>query len=432
MKEKMLVDRNKIVKILLVFLFTNYMIVTVILQNKFPFQFLRDALLLILFILTLAKKYILIDKNNICFLLLFLFLLLLGNLKASSLSSAIQETRRYLFPLLFLFTIDNKVNYITIKKMMSFILYSVFLLALWGMFQAFFLKDTFLIGLGYPTRYANEYGRIALNYSYYFGNLGIQRATATFSSSNIFAAVLGVTLIWMIVNFEILKKIKFHIFCILVIFFAYLSTFSRANFLAMAITLIFVLFPHIPKKRSIFICTIVLTLLLIFFLVLYDDSIILNLWNWVKDSLHFRDSSSAGRGAIWKEAIKVVLQNPKGIGIGYTGENAYQNGSLITYPCENSYLCVAIDLGFLGSLSYFCFLLYNIHLLNKNVKKILSERNIYSYKLNRSAFAILVYFLIICFFSNHIKDMELVSYIYLFLAIGLNASKNSIVRRHYE
>lgn len=428
MKEKMLVDRNKIVKILLVFLFTNYMIVTVMLQNKFPFQFLRDALLLILFILTLAKKYILIDKNNICFLLLFLFLLLLGDLKASSLSSAIQETRRYLFPLFFLFTIDNKVNYITIKKMMSFILYSVFLLALWGMFQAFFLKDTFLIGLGYPTRYANEYGRIALNYSYYFGNLGIQRSTATFSSSNIFAAVLGVTLIWMIVNFEILKKIKFHIFCILVIFFAYLSTFSRANFLAMAITLIFVLLPYIPKKRSIIICIIVLTLLLIFFLVLYDCSIILNLWNWVKDSLRFRDSSSAGRGAIWKEAIKVVLQNPKGIGVGYTGENAYQNGSLITYPCENSYLCVAIDLGILGSLSYFCFLLYNIHLLNKNVKKLLFERNIYSYKLNRSAFAILVYFLIICFFSNHIKDMELVSYIYLFLAIGLNASKNSIVR----
>lgn len=269
------------------------------------------------------------------------------------------------------------------------------------MFQAFFLKDTFLIGLGYPTRYANEYGRIALNYSYYFGNLGIQRSTATFSSSNIFAAVLGVTLIWMIVNFEILKKIKFHIFCILVIFFAYLSTFSRANFLAMAITLIFVLLPYIPKKRSIIICIIVLTLLLIFFLVLYDCSIILNLWNWVKDSLRFRDSSSAGRGAIWKEAIKVVLQNPKGIGVGYTGENAYQNGSLITYPCENSYLCVAIDLGILGSLSYFCFLLYNIHLLNKNVKKLLFERNIYSYKLNRSAFAILVYFLIICFFKPY-------------------------------
>lgn len=70
MKEKMLVDRNKIVKILLVFLFTNYMIVTVMLQNKFPFQFLRDALLLILFILTLAKKYILIDKNNICFFII--------------------------------------------------------------------------------------------------------------------------------------------------------------------------------------------------------------------------------------------------------------------------------------------------------------------------------------------------------------------------
>ena len=417
-----------IIEILFILLFINYFTVTIVLRNRFPFSYFRDCALLLLMCIAIRKRKVKFEKKTIKFLTVFGISLVIGAIRSYSLYTIIQESRRYLFPLILFILLRSVLGRRETDKIVKYILYMVSFIGVWGVFQAFVLKDQFLIKLGYPTRYAIEYGRVALNYSFYFGNLGIQRVASTFSSSNICGAVLGITLIFFIINYEHVKSIKYYNICIISIAVAYILTFSRANFLAMLIVLILIMWPYIPKKKTLFLVGGGLGVLIFVCIMIYNKDILLKIAGWVVDSMHLRDSSSAGRGSIWITALREVIQNPFGIGIGYTGENAYQAGASIVFACENSYLSMALDIGVVGMISYFMFWIYYAKILKKYAGQFKGKDSLLEKKFCLSIYCILIYLMIISFFSNHFKDMELISFVALFVAMGMNFIENKKIK----
>ena len=423
---------TNILKVIIVLLLVNYMIFTIILNDNVIFKYLRDILLIILFLLTcnskmrLGKKY---DKYLIAIAFLF-GSLAIAFVKTGSLSVGIVALRRYLFPLGLAYIMTNFKFIRDVLKFEKFLMYVFTVFSVWGIFQAFILKDDFLKKIGYPTVFLPAYGRQMLGNSFYFGNLGIQRFVSSLSNSNAAAAVLGMTLILLIFTYPYMKKTKGINICIFLIFIAYVATVSRANYLAMLIVVIMLLYKYIPHKDWIFIaCCIGVIAILVLGVVQGESGIVSKLIGWVSNTIHGKETSSAGRPLIWAEGFRAVCNNWTGIGFGHVGTLATTHGgSGSYYACENSYLAMCLDMGIIGMISYLVIWLLgykNARSLSKN--KQLDQLSVRLVKARR---AITIYFLIILFFSNHIYDMEVVCIFYVY--IGLSSQRISGIKENAD
>lgn len=404
--------------LLIVLLTANYMLITIIMRDMSLFKYLRDVLLVITLIVNVDYlKEVHFDKKTFVLIVGLSIGIMCGLVKAESMGASIQTIRRYLYPLC-VFGITSKcIKYINTKKFTVFMLNYFLFFSAWGIFQAYILKDNFLMKLGYPTRYAVEYGRQALNYSYYFGNLGIQRVVATLSSSNICALILGIVIVYEIASFNTIKPIKYWLLKMSIIVLAYILTFSRSNFVAAIVVTIIFVWKILPYKRQVIFGILVLSVVGVVILMWKDNSIVFKLINWVNMSIHMKDSSSAGRSSIWLQGLNGVIHNPLGVGFGHVGEQAYVNKSSFTYPCENSYLALALDMGWLPMISYVFF----IGSLGRKFKKfnMIFKRSGKKAEANicRCGQALIIYLLIAMFFSNYILDMEAITILFIVLSI---------------
>lgn len=410
--------------ILIGILMLNYMIITIIMQNFIVARFMRDIILVCMFGLCFWKR----KSNRFIGMIpigLFLLTCIPAFFKAETLMLGFSILRRYLFPL-GLFIVVMHMDFT--KKMhifWKFILWFFAIFAFWGIFQAHILGDEFLINLGYPTEYAPHYQKDMLYNSYYFGGLGIQRVVATLSNSNVCGLILGSTLLFLIITYPVFnaEKKKYPIFLIGLIAIGYVLTFSRSNLLALLIVVIIFALPYIPKKKYYLISAMILAVIVVIIgFIQGKDGIIYKLFMWVCDSLTFTESSAAGRGSRWLTALNGVIKNPFGIGFGHVGSTAWEAGVRENYySCENSYLAVGLDCGWLGMISYYSFIgLLVFRLKQKAVSfKRLNDTN--NERMFMSGFIIIVYLLIVMFFSNHIYDLEAISIIYIYLAVILSS-----------
>lgn len=427
MSDKM---RMNLYKILITLELINYQVVTILFNDFILFKFLRDILLFII-LFNLVWRYYknnslynlsfksIITNHTILFITLFLMIfILLAALRTSSLSAIFVFIRKYLSPILLLISIiyEKNFNEENLNKILTYLFNLIFVLALWGIIQAHILGPKFLIDLGYPTKYSYAYQAITLKDSFYFGNLGIQRVVSTLSNSNVFALILGCSLIVFFLNQNkiILKRVDWIKF--LTIVFAYFFTFSRANILAMIIVVILILWRYIPNKKYI-LCFSISIFLLFFTIYLFQDNngLTHKLLNWMVSSLTFSESSASGRVAIWLTAFKKVLSNPLGIGFGKVGSWAQISGATEFYHCENSYLAITLDLGWLGLICYVCFILF----LFINIKRYLKNNK----KEVKIITAIIFYLMIAFMFSNHIYDKEAICIIYFLIGMLIKYKK---------
>lgn len=67
--------------------------------------------------------------------------------------------------------------------------------------------------------------------------------------------------------------------------------------------------------------------------------------------------------------------------------------------------------------------------LGKKAKRYKKEQDNIGYLISRGGQSVIIYLMIVMFFSNHIYDMEAVSIIYAYAGIALNLTKNN--RRIY-
>lgn len=428
MNLKTKIDRVLMIEILLVLLITNYMFVTVICNDNFVLKYSRDGILAFLLITVLKnkKQNIIWNKKVIIInIMLFTIMFMFAIFKTGPAQVGLVTFRRYFFPLAFLYLL-TKVNLkIQFQRIFRFLVVFFSLLSFAGIFQAVILGDSFLKEIGYPVVYSNYYQREMLYNSYYFGGLGIQRVVATFSSSNSCALALGMTLIFLLVNNECVcvkkKKIRY-----LIIMAAFVLTYSRSNFLALFMVILCWGFKYIPYKRQIYMSISILGVAIILIGIYQgQNGIFYKLLMWIQSSISFTDSSAAGRSGIWREALLQVLKSPFGIGLGHVGSIAANAGvSNLVFSCENSYLTIALDTGWMGLVGYVSFMLYLFRYLWINSKKYKKVNDIRGYKVCISAAMVIFYLMVVMFFSNHIQNMEIMCLAYLYVAMALSYVSN--------
>lgn len=427
-------DNLYLVKILLVLQIINYMIGVVILNDNFLFKISRDVLLFFMLCMTVFKTGVPPNKGVVPYILFFVVIIfafissISGN---ADLNLCINSLRKYTFPIVVLLAVASirGLHKYCITRFGKFILVALAIVSVWGVFQAWVLKDDFLIKIGYRTKFLYAYGDDMLGYSFYFGGLGIQRVVSTFSNSNVCALILGMTLIFIVSIYPYIKTKKepvkdIAIVCILI---GYILTFSRSNFLAGILISLFFLYPYIPYKITIFKWAIVLlTAGVCSYFTQGSEGVIYKIVGWIDSSLNFTDSSAAGRTDIWKTAFQGVIENPMGVGFGKVGALARDAEVVNYYSSENSYLAVCLDSGIVGLIIYLICLISMIRRLNHRAKRARVNNDDFSYRINIGAYTIIAYYMIVSFFSNHIYDMEVLTFMYVYVGIALAYTNISI------
>jgi hypothetical protein len=412
-------DRN-ILCLIVILLSINYMVVTILFHDNIFLKFLRDILVLILFLKVLKNKDIFSSKILMTFFI-FIGVLIFAGVRTEDKIVASIVIRRYIFPIICLAIFTN-INFGEDRvKILRFVIKFISVLSIFGIIQAIILGDEFLRNLGYPLEYSYAYGKMMLYTSYYFGGLGIQRVVATFSSSNICGLILGTTLLLGLIYKEYIFKTKKGGFFLWIIFIGYILTFSRSNFLAFIFS-IFKVKKYISNKKNIIVKLLLIGVCVVVFGVIQGTSgILYKLIGWVESSLNFTESSAAGRSSIWALAFNEVLHKPFGIGLGHVGVINNEKG--LNFWAENSYLTIALDTGWLGLLLYMIGLLRIIKYFKINSLKYLSLKDEQGLKLCKAGETLTLYMMIVMFFSNHIQDMEAIVIIYLYIGLGLSYIK---------
>lgn len=426
-------DRIFLLKLLIVILTINYMVITIIFNDMTLLKYLRDILLVVMIFVCLTNGKFMFTRKSLVFVFIIMFWVV-ATFKADSLSMGVACLRRYIFPLGLLFVVTRMEplkKEANLKSFLKFILIFFAIISIWGVFQAWVLGDEFLMNLGYPTTYLNQYKRVMLGHSYYFGGLGIQRVVSTISNSNICGLILGSSLLFLVSCYPFIptsKKLKNIL--IIAIAVGYLLTFSRSNFLALLLVVLFIAFRYVPYKKQIILGLVGLVCLGVVLLIVQgSDGLIYKLLEWVQSSLNLTDTSIAGRSDKWAEALQIISENPFGLGFGHVGSIARDAGVKDYIPCENSYLAMAIDFGIIGAVLYIGFMVWVINDLRKKAKRYKREQDTVGYRISKGGQSIIIYLMIVMFFSNHIYDMEAVSIIYVYVGIALNLTKNN--RRVY-
>lgn len=421
---KIKIDKIFWTEFLIVLLVINYMVITIMLHDNFIFKYARDVILLFLMLFVFTRhntNRILKNRLLIIFILLFSLMFFVGILKSDSLSVVLVVLRKYYFPLGVLLVVANINFYKNFNRLTQFFLMFFGVISFFGLFQAFILGDSFLRNIGYPVVYSYSYGREMLYNSYYFGGLGIQRVVATLSSSNTCALILGVVLIFLITSdeFVVLKHKKMYY---LLILFGYLGTFSRSNFLALIMIFLFVGCKYVPyKKQLLFGCMTVCVFALAVGVYQGSSGFLYKILLWIQSSLNFSESSAAGRSEIWAFALEYALENPLGIGLGHVGSVAFNAGlGEIILSAENSYLTIALDTGIIGLLCYVGMMLTLLNILKINSHKLKNIGDVRGYRICLSSRIVLIYTMIVMFFSNHIQNMEAMSIVYAIVGVAIS------------
>ena len=416
----------KFIKLIITLYFLNYQIVTIILHDNVVFKYLRDFFLLFFVGYIFYKKSSIKKNLQLYSAFLIVISVLYSILKTSIPGASFVFARRYLEPVIYCIALSQlKINENSFKSILRYMLNLLSVLSIWGIFQAYILGPKFLIRLGYPVGYSYAYGGETLRSSYYFGNLGIQRVISTVSNTNVFAGILGISILLIWTNYQLVLKKKIDFFKFIILILTFLLTFSRANILAIVIISIFIGWKSIPKKKIIFsIIAIGVFIYFIFYFIQNDFGVTHKIFKWIIDSIKFKESSANGRSKIWKEAFEVAVHNPLGIGFGRVGSWAQMNNVSLFYHCENSYLAILLDMGLLGLISFIMFIygfLYKIKSKKENDK----IKLIYVY---------IGYIAIIMFFSNHIYDMELIVFAYSVFTLWINylpsSSNNEFIKKN--
>ena len=266
--------------------------------------------------------------------------------------------KTYLMPILFYFVCSTfhftKKKYI---KLLRILIVEMAIIGIVGFFQAFFLGDQFLLGLGYPSK--NGFLEAS---SYYIGGyFGYQRNIATLVSPNACGAVLaGVLLVHLLDKFRYVQSKRWLITYFLII--ALLGTFSRSAILGAIIAFAFVKIVLLKanlriryKKNWIWVVPIAIVLLVV---VLFIDSKFLNgifsrmLQSSFSGTVKGTDTSMIAHIQDLFVPLTTVLNNPFGLGFGSNGPMAIATMSNAN-AVESSVYLMMFEVGIIPAIIVF-------------------------------------------------------------------------------
>ncbi|WP_438757158.1 O-antigen ligase family protein [Enterococcus sp. AZ126] len=393
-------------------------------------------LIVVVYLLLLIPKIFELKKSNTAildvklgiwslFYFLFLISLVISTvLFTQSISTAFFVIRRYVLPvLIFIIARNLSIDTKDVFKFFSYIFKFFSLICIWGIFQAYVLGDQFLINLGYPIKYAGR-----LKDSFYFGGFGsLQRVVSTFSNTNVFGATLGLILVVVLINREYINvkyyNVLFGIYCLTL-----LLTFSRSNWLSLSFVIILVMTKKrgILSKASILVVGVVLSLIVVS--ALFNINMFDILIKYIESTITLEDNSAAGRKGIWLEAFSYFLDNPFGIGLGRVGTvSDVVSTGYDRIMGESSYLAVLLDTGIQGFIGYYGMIGSILLSFYNRMKK---SKSLLFKNINFTGVCLTIYILVMFIFSNHIYDMEIT--VFYFLFIGLLSNKKIYKKDNHE
>lgn len=274
--------------------------------------------------------------------------------------------------------------------------------------------------------YGQDFGSLVAQNHSWFVNIGgadYFRAISVFPDPHTFALYLGL-LIPIASGFFLYKKTNKIIafFTLLVMFSAFLLTFSRGGYLgflaffAVSLFLYFSLFKKRINKNTLFtISTIIIILGLIFSSTVVGERLM--------SSFSMSDISNSGRLGIWKVSLEVFKGNPLlGAGLGAL-PLFFQPSISIKSPinAHNTYLDIASELGIIGLVLFLMIFFYVFKTLLQNAGN-QKEKAYLSFGIIGS----LVWFLTHSFFETSLFSVPVLASLLLILSFSITPHPLSV------
>lgn len=344
--------------VLMLFMPFQYYVCTLFLKGTQIDNLFRDFIIVLLLLLT-CKRRIRLDKISVLIIINIIGLIFsaITTLVFRTNSEEFERLRLYLMPMLIYFITANirisKDKYDKLNKYQC-VLFSV--IAVYGVFQAFVLGQSFLIKLGYRSTASGMY--LDGSAFYITGLFGLQRAVALFNSPNLAGALFAMFICVLICADN--NKSRSFFFILGSISIGLIATFSRSSIIGLALALILVASKnrglHLNAKTIGKILGVIV--LIIIMLVIVDSFISKGIFSQMFNHILKMTVSGADRSmqkhiTDLYEPLEIVFQNPFGRGFGDNGPIALQTSSSTALNVESSFYLMIYEEGLLFGVLFF-------------------------------------------------------------------------------
>lgn len=346
-----------LLKILITVMPFHYLLFAIILSDIPFLKLWRDIIIIVIYLLnfTIGKRIrIKFDTSTVidCLFFVYTLLYIFG---ARYFKQAANIARVYLLPI-FLFHAIRNIDFKEweINEIFKIFYVNTIIICFYGLFQAFILRDNYLIALGYQTA---EDGRLGAEF--YLSNYGnsmigrnIQRVISSFSSANSCGYYLCIIfIIFLFYRDRIgVSKNKYGLFMML-IGITIVLTFSRSSWLGIAIALIIYAGKQIKRFMIEQKNMIILGLGMVIIVIIASSSLKKALVHIIFSSLSGKDTSVMSHYSTINRAFEIIKNNPWGLGLGENGPRALNYGP--SNLVESSILLMVFEFGIVGALIYF-------------------------------------------------------------------------------
>lgn len=393
---------EKIIIIFIVLMPLHSLLFDTIIVGKFDNMW-RDFLLLISIIFVLYAKNGKIKIGRYGGIIIFVSVwILIFTFLSDRFGFALNLARTYIIPMLiYFFVININFSEASLKKIENIFVCMGCVLAVYGIFQAFVLGDSFLVKLGYPS----TNGHLRSNGFYISGFYGIQRVNSTFVYPNVCGIYFGIVL--LLLSLKLNERKIYKVFFAIVLT-GLVTTFSRSAILGTIIGMIILHRKKLLRFRinGKYILYLMLFVTMGFLLdrIILDGRVINMIQSSIMSTLNITDSSAAKHLQDLVEPLLIIFHNPFGLGFGHNGPNVlsmYGKANLV----ESSIYLLAYDFGWIGAIVY----------VLPYISEVIKCRGNSDMKSISGAVCALVLFTYILL--PNVQNYEVIFFVYLFIGI---------------
>lgn len=417
---------EKLKKILLMALILllpyHHQIISVLLSDFKVLKFWKELVIFLLVLITFiqivsGKKKLKITRFETA-LILFIAVVFIYVCISDSMYQALYISRVYFMPMFLVPVVKYMdITFRDVKNALCMVMASTLVLCVWGIIQAQFLGDGFLVDMGYRTQRVRHMLKLK-NEFYILGGGFMQRVVSTFAAPNTFGMYLSIVITVVMYLFKPLKiNRKFAYITLFISALTLILTFSRTSWIACvaALTMNFIMFVKWDRavKRKVALCVAGgFAAFILFDILILHSGIAMAGIRLIGNTVTGKDSSLIGHLSSWIESVVKVVKHPFGLGLGKNGPRAML---FIKKPnlTESSYFLMAYEVGILGAIVYY----------SSYIIAAVDSIRLYKKTENRNVIMILSVILIIgigYLSLPFIQDFELLVFMYVIVSLQYN------------
>ncbi|MBD5134490.1 MAG: O-antigen ligase family protein [Lachnospiraceae bacterium] len=411
-----------LIMVLLLMLPYHHQIIYILMSDFEVVRFWKEFVIIVLVFITFlqiitGKKKVTISLFEIL-LLAFMAVVFVYVCAADSKYQALYISRTYFIPMFLVPVIKyTDITKNELKKALYIVMANTIVICIWGIVQAQFLGDEFLVNLGYGTQRVRHMIKLK-NEFYILGGGFMQRVASTFAAPNTCGMYLAIVIVIIVFMYKDMNINKVYVYITLFISAVTLVlTFSRTSWIACfaALMVHFNMFVKWDKKtwKKVILCTVSAGVLIIIAdIFIIRSGIIMAGCKLITNTVTGQDSSLIGHFNSWCESVIRIFRHPLGLGLGNNGPRAMR---FLKKPnlTESSYFLMAYEVGIPGAAIYF----------SSYIIATLDNIRLYKNTGNKKVLAILSV-LIIMYLGYlslpFIQDFELLVLMYIIVALQYN------------